>query len=84
VTWTLLAPASAIVLAVCALAWSLHRMETEIASLRGALRRSRTTAVATDELHRDVRAMSARAAEIQRDARRRTDLRRSRRRAERR
>ncbi len=84
VSWTLLAPASAIVTTLCVLAWSLHRVELEVAALRGALRRSRAAGVAVHELERDTAPTIDLAQQVDQSARRRADLRRSRRRSGRR
>jgi hypothetical protein len=77
----LLAPSAAVVAALCAFAWSMYRLESEIGDLRGSLRRSRAAAVATDELERHARDVRRRAQQIQREARSRADLRRIRRRS---
>jgi len=84
VTWTVLAPAAAIISALGLLAWSMQRLEAEVAALRASLRRSRAAAVATDELARHTVAVTRRAGEIEHDVRARADLRRSRRRSARR
>jgi hypothetical protein len=84
VSWTLLAPAIAIVSTLCALAWSMHRVEFELAALRSSLRRSRTTSVALHELERNTSAAIAEAERLGRAAQTRADLRRSRRRTSRR
>ena len=84
VTWTLLAPAIAVVGTLCALAWSMHRVELEVAALRSSLRRSRAASVALAELERDTTTTIAAAARVRDDARARADLRRSRRRTPRR
>lgn len=68
-------------MALVALAVLLPRVEAEIVELRTSLRRSQAAAVATDELHRSTRDVAAQAAVIDTNARRRADLRRSRRRA---
>jgi len=80
-SWTLLAPAGAIVTTLCALAWSMQRLEGELAALRASLRRSRAAGVAVDELHRDTSATMHEVERLDRAARARADLRRSRRRA---
>jgi hypothetical protein len=84
VTWTLLAPATAIVIALCVFVWSMHRLESEVVALRSSLRRSAAAAVATDDLGRHTHALADRAVEIDHEARSRADLRRSRRRSARR
>jgi hypothetical protein len=81
VTWTVLAPATAIISALGMLTWSMNRLEAEVAALRSSLRRSRAAAVATDELARHTGAVTRRVTEIEHDARARADLRRSRRRS---
>ena len=83
-TLTLLAPATAIVFALCVLALSMRSLEAEVVALRASLRRSRAAAVATDELERHTRVFAERATEIDHNARSRADLRRSRRRSARR
>ena len=84
VSWTLLAPAAAIVVTLVALAWSMHRVELELAALRASLRRSRAAGVAIDELERETLATVTEAQRIEHAARTRADLRRSRRRSSRR
>jgi len=81
VSWTLLAPATAIVLTLFVLAWSMHRVEIELAALRSSLRRSRAAGVAIDELQRQTISTMHEAERIDRQARARADLRRSRRRS---
>lgn len=83
-SWTLLAPAVAIVATLCALAWSMYRVEVEITALRSSLRRSRAAAVAVDEFERDTAATLAEARRIDEAARTRAAQRRSRRRSGRR
>ncbi|MEQ8841390.1 MAG: hypothetical protein RIB98_10435 [Acidimicrobiales bacterium] len=78
---TLLAPAAAIVVTLCMLAWSMHRIEGELAALRSSLRRSRAAGVAIDELRRETAATMHDAERVERH---RADLRRSRRRTRRR
>lgn len=82
VSWTLLAPAVAVVATLVALAWSMHRVETEVAALRVALRRSRAANVAVHELERDAATTIAEAHRIEQTARTRAHLRRVRRRSE--
>jgi hypothetical protein len=84
VSWTLLAPAAAIVVTLCVLAWSMHRIEIELAAVRASLRRSRAAGVAVTELERETVATLAELQRIEETARRRADLRRSRRRSGRR
>ena len=84
VSWTLLAPAIGIVGTLCALAWSMHRVELELAALRSSLRRSRAASVALHELERDTAATIAEAERLGRATQTRADLRRSRRRTPRR
>lgn len=79
-----MAPAFAIVVTLAALAWSMHRLELELAALRAALRRSRAAGVAVHELERASAATIAEATRIEREARARADLRRTRRRTRRR
>ncbi len=81
VTLSLLLPAVAVVITLVALTLSFQRIEHELALLRVALRRSRAAAVATDELGRLSATVSARAVEIDADARVRLHRRRSRRHA---
>ncbi|MEZ5244298.1 MAG: hypothetical protein R2707_04310 [Acidimicrobiales bacterium] len=83
-SWTLLAPAVAIVSTLCVLAWSMHRVELELAALRLSLRRSRAASVALHELERDTSATIANAQQLGRTAQARADLRRTRRRPQRR
>ncbi len=70
-TWTLLMPAAAVVVALVTLALGLRRVETEVISLRAALRRSGATAIAADELSRSARDLRLRAAELETDVRQR-------------
>ncbi len=70
-TWTLLAPAMAVVLALMVLTLGLRRLEGEIVALRHALRRSGATAVAADELGRATGRLREHAVELESDARRR-------------
>jgi hypothetical protein len=84
VSWTLLAPAVAVVATLCVLAWSMHRVEVEVAALRSSLRRSRAASVALHELERDTTTTIANAERLGRAAQTRADLRRSRRRTPRR
>ncbi len=77
-------PATAVVVALVVLAWSMQRIETEVVALRVALRRSRRAAVATDELERLTGTVAERAAVVDRTRRARRDLRRDRRRSGRR
>jgi hypothetical protein len=81
VSWTLLAPATAVVVTLVALSWSMHRVETEVAALRASLRRSRAAGVAVHELERDTAATVAEAHRIEQTARTRAHLRRTRRRS---
>ena len=83
-TWILLAPAFAVVAALTMMAWSMHRVDAEVRSLRDSLRLSRAAGVATDELDRHTRGVARRALEIDTTARARAELRRSRRRSARR
>lgn len=83
-SWTLLAPAVAIVTTFGALAWSMHRIDRELVALRASLRRSRATGVALVELERDTVRAVREAERIDHSHRARADLRRARRRSRRR
>jgi len=80
VTWSLLAPATAVVITLCVLAWSMHRVELELAALRASLRRSRAAGVAIDELRRETAVTMHEVERLEQQSRRRADLRRRRRR----
>lgn len=81
-TWSLLLPAAAVVISLAVLAGSFRRVDRELVDLRLALRRSRATAVATDDLQRLTTAVATQAADIEREARTRVHRRRNRRRSE--
>lgn len=69
--WTLLLPASAVVIALVTLAVGLRRVEHEAAALRGSLRRAGATAIAADEADRSAARLKERAIDTSRDATRR-------------
>ena len=67
--WSLLLPASAVVIALTLYALSLGRVEHELQLLRRTLRRTQAVAMAADELDRRTAQVAARAAEVDADAR---------------
>ncbi|MEM7142302.1 MAG: hypothetical protein AAF548_14865 [Actinomycetota bacterium] len=77
-TWTLLLPAAMTALCLVVLAWSMQRVDAELAALRASLRRSRAAAVATDDLRHTTRDVVDEIGRLEAGARARAERRRAR------
>ncbi len=74
VSWLLLGPPTAVVVAVIVLIVALRAVEREVVALGESRRRSGAAAVATDELQRSAALVRNRIEQVQADAKRRIAL----------